>query len=62
MSRTTTDPKTTTFTIRMSVSEAESLRKCAEALKLKKATILMRGLKLAEVELAKRKEQAPDQK
>lgn len=62
MSRIPIDPKITTFTIRMSLAEAESLRKCAEALGVKKATILMRGLKQAEVELAKRKEQAAVEK
>ena len=54
MPRTTIDPKTTTFTIRLTPSEAESLRRCAEVLKLKKATILMRGLRWAEKEVQKR--------
>ncbi|MBR1580093.1 MAG: hypothetical protein IJ668_06310 [Selenomonadaceae bacterium] len=48
------DPRHSNFTVRMTASEAMSLRKCAEALQLTKTEILMRGLRLAEAEVQKR--------
>ena len=60
MPRTTTDPKIIQAKIKLTVSESESLRKCAEVLGTTKTAILLSGLHQAEAEVRKREGQAPD--
>ena len=54
MPRTTVDPKTEVFQIRLTVGEAQSLRKSAEALSLTKSEILKRGLRWAEAQVTEK--------
>ena len=58
MPRTTTDPKSFQFRIRLTTTEAKRLRNCAESLQTNMSDALLRGLALLEAEIAKG--QAPE--
>ncbi len=48
-----TNPRSISIRTRMTVSEAERLRKCAEARQMTMTAVLMRGLALVEAETTK---------
>ena len=62
MARTTVDPKSFQFRIRLTVGEAQRLRKSAEELGTNMSDIFLRGLRLVEAEIEKQKRQAADDK
>ena len=61
MPRTTADPKSVVVRARVTVSEAERLRKSAEELNTTMTAVLMRGLGLVEAEIEQQKRQATDE-
>lgn len=58
MPRTTADPKSIVVRSRVTVSEAQRLRKSAEALNTTMSDVLLRGLALVEAEIEQQKRQA----
>ena len=54
MPRTTVDPKSVVVRARVTVSEAERLRKSAEAMNTTMSAILLRGLRLVEAQIAEK--------
>lgn len=62
MPRTTADPKSIVVRSRVTVSEAQRLRKSAEALNTTMSDVLLRGLALVEAEIEKQKRQAAVEK
>lgn len=62
MPRTTADPKSIVVRSRVTVSEAQRLRKSAEALNTTMSDVLLRGLALVEAEIEQQKRQAAVEK
>ena len=59
MPRTTTDPKSFQFRIRLTTTEAKRLRNCAELLNTNMSDIFLRGLSLVEERIATEKAVPP---